>query len=163
MNKTADVLNWIECEKCREWHHQDWGGSKGVLIPQNRTEIRINTAQNNIRKPQTALKFMTRKILNTPNRLFCETCKSCGHTTDFYLGKSDLPRANSSKLSGGKFISGFVLPTIIVKSVGKVALFTSSFPSSPRPWPNWVDQNVNVCTRNCSVISQHWIGGTGDI
>ena len=34
--------------------------------------------------------------------------------------------------------------TIIVKSVGKVALFTSSFPSSPHPWPN-VDQNVNVC------------------
>ena len=41
--------------------------------------------------------------------------------------------------------------TIIVKSVGKVALFTSSFPSSPCPWPN-VDQNVNVCTCNCSVI-----------
>ena len=52
--------------------------------------------------------------------------------------------------------------TIIDKSVGKVALFTSSFSSSPRPWPN-VDQNVNVCARNCSVISQHWIGGTGDI
>ena len=26
------------------------------------------------------------------------------------------------------------LATIIVKSVGKVAFFTSSFPSSPRPW-----------------------------
>ena len=35
---------------------------------------------------------------------------SCGHTTDFYRGKTDLPRANSSKISGGKFISGFVLP-----------------------------------------------------
>ena len=35
---------------------------------------------------------------------------SCGHTTDFYLGKSDSPRANSSKISRGKFISGFVLP-----------------------------------------------------
>ena len=35
---------------------------------------------------------------------------SCGHTTDFYLGKSDLPRSNSSKISRGKFISGFVLP-----------------------------------------------------
>ena len=35
---------------------------------------------------------------------------SCGHTTDFYLGKNDLPRANSSKISRGKFISGFVLP-----------------------------------------------------
>ena len=44
--------------------------------------------------------------------------------------------------------------TIIVKSVGKVAFFTSSFSSSPHPWPN-VDQNVNVCARNCSVISQH--------
>ena len=33
--------------------------------------------------------------------------------------------------------------TIIVKSVGKVAFFTSSFPSFPRPWPN-IDQNVNV-------------------
>ena len=45
-------------------------------------------------------------------------------------------------------------PTIIAKNVGKVALFTSSFPSSPRPWPN-VDQNVNVCARNYSVISLH--------
>ena len=35
---------------------------------------------------------------------------SCGHTTDFYLGKTDLPRANSSKICRGKFISGFVLP-----------------------------------------------------
>ena len=35
---------------------------------------------------------------------------SCGHTTDFYLGKTDLPRANSSKISQGKFISRFVLP-----------------------------------------------------
>ena len=35
---------------------------------------------------------------------------NCGHTTDFYLGKTDLPRANSSKISRGKFISGFVLP-----------------------------------------------------
>ena len=53
--------------------------------------------------------------------------------------------------------------TIVVKSVRKAAFFTSSFPSSPRPWPNNVDQNVNVCARNCSVISQHCIGGTGDI
>ena len=44
--------------------------------------------------------------------------------------------------------------TIIIKSVGKVAFFTSSFSSSPHPWPN-VDQTVNVCARNCSVISQH--------
>ena len=50
------------------------------------------------------------------------------------------------------------VPTIIVKSDGKVAFFTSSFLSPPRPpprpWPN-VDKNVNVCARNCSVISQH--------
>ena len=32
---------------------------------------------------------------------------SCGHTSDFYLGKTDLPGANSSKISRGKFISGF--------------------------------------------------------
>ena len=35
---------------------------------------------------------------------------SCCHTTDFYLGKTNLPRVNSSKISRGKFISGFVLP-----------------------------------------------------
>ena len=52
--------------------------------------------------------------------------------------------------------------TIIVKSVWKVAVFTSFFPSFPCPWPN-VEQNLNVCGRNCSVISQHWIGETGDI
>jgi len=32
------------------------------------------------------------------------------------------------------------ITTIIVKSVGKAAFFSSSFPSSPRPWPN-VDQD----------------------
>ena len=63
---------------------------------------------------------------------------------------------------GQLYGSPTVLSTIIVKSVGKVAFFTSSFPSSPRPWPN-VDQNVNVCACNCSVISQHWTGGTGGI
>ena len=31
-------------------------GVRGVRISKNRTEIRINTAQNNIRKPQTALR-----------------------------------------------------------------------------------------------------------
>ena len=41
-------------------------------------------------------------------KLFCLI--SCGHATDFYLGKTDLPGANSSKISRGKFISGFVLP-----------------------------------------------------
>ena len=35
---------------------------------------------------------------------------SCGHTTDFYLGKPFLPRANLSKICLRKFISGFVLP-----------------------------------------------------
>ena len=51
-------------------------------------------------------------------------------------------------------LNALLKATIIVKSVGKVAFFTSSFSSSPHPWPN-VDQNVNVCARNCSVISQH--------
>ena len=32
-------------------------GVRGVRISKNRTEIRINTAQNNIRKPQTALRL----------------------------------------------------------------------------------------------------------
>ena len=36
--------------------------------------------------------------------------KPCGHTTDFYLGKTDLPKANPSKIVRGKFISGFILP-----------------------------------------------------
>ena len=58
-----------------------------------------------------------------------------------------------------------VLTTIIVKSVGKVAFSTSFFPppnppnppSPPHcPWPRPnVEQNVNVCVRNCSVTSQH--------
>ena len=34
-------------------------------------------------------------------------------------------------------------PTIIVKSVGKVAFFTSPISSSPHPWPN-VDQNEEM-------------------
>ena len=41
---------------------------------------------------------------------FLKTDKSYGHTTDFYVGKPFLPRANSSKICLGKFISGFVLP-----------------------------------------------------
>ena len=43
----------------------------GFQILQNRSEIRINTAQNNFRKPQMALKyyFITRKFLNITNRL----------------------------------------------------------------------------------------------
>ena len=36
-----------------------------------------------------------------------------------------------------------VKPTIIVKSVGKVAFFYLFFPSSPRPWPN-IEQKFNV-------------------
>ena len=47
---------------------------------------------------------------------------SCGHTSDFYLGKTDLPRANLSKISRGKFISGFVL----IKNSGKVTLLISA-------------------------------------
>ena len=44
--------------------------------------------------------------------------------------------------------------TIIVKSVGKAATFYLFFPSFPGPWPN-VEQNINVCAQNCSVICQH--------
>ena len=44
------------------------GDVSGVRTPQNRTEIRINTAQNNITKPQTALK-LPKKFLNTANYL----------------------------------------------------------------------------------------------
>ena len=36
-----------------------------------------------------------------------------------------------------------------------------SFLPVPGPWPN-VEQNVNVCARNCSVIVQHWIAGDGE-
>ena len=46
-------------------------------------------------------------LATTPRK---EQGNSCGHTTDFYLGKTDLPRENSSKISRDKFISGFVLP-----------------------------------------------------
>ena len=41
----------------RTERHVDAEGVRGVRIRQNRTEIRINTAQNNIRKLQTALKL----------------------------------------------------------------------------------------------------------
>ena len=47
-----------------------------------------------------------------------DNVNSCGHTSDFYLRKTDLPKANSSKISRGKFLSGFVLPRqkILVRS-----------------------------------------------
>ena len=41
----------------RTERHVDAGSVRGVRILQNHTEIRINTAQNNIRKLQTALKL----------------------------------------------------------------------------------------------------------
>ena len=42
--------------------------------------------------------------------------------------------------------------TIIVKSVGKASYFLPLFfLPPPAPWPN-VEQNFNVCARNCSVI-----------
>lgn len=44
------------------------------------------------------------------------------------------------------------------KVLGRLLL--SFFPSFPRPWQN-VEQNVNVCAHNCSVISQHWTQGYG--
>ena len=49
-------------------------------------------------------------MLDYRNREKQKSDISCGHTTDFYLGKPFLPRANSSKIYLGKFISGFVLP-----------------------------------------------------
>ena len=39
-------------------------------------------------------------------------------------------------------------------------LFYLFFFFLPNPWPN-VDQKVNVCARNCSVMFQHWIGERG--
>ena len=48
---------------------------------------------------------------------------SCGHTTDVYLGKSNLLRVNSSKISRGKFISGFVY---LGENSGKVTLLISA-------------------------------------
>ena len=42
----------------------------GVRILQNRTELHINTGQNNKKKPQTANRNkITRTFLNTTNRL----------------------------------------------------------------------------------------------
>ena len=48
------------------------------------------------------------------------------------------------------------------KLLGRVFFFfyLFFFPSFPRPWPN-VKQDVIFCDPNCSVISQHWIGGRG--
>ena len=57
-------------------------------------------------------RLMGSKQLFTALLIVVNFRSSCGHTTDFYLGKTDLPRANSSKISQGpegKFISGFVL------------------------------------------------------
>ena len=53
--------------------------------------------------------FVVREVcFSTWSRLILQPPwkNSCGHTTDFYPGKTDLPRANSSKISRGKFISG---------------------------------------------------------
>ena len=41
-------------------------------MPQNRTELRINTAQNNIRKPQTAMKLRENFKMSQTAR-FCQT------------------------------------------------------------------------------------------
>ena len=48
------------------------GGVRGIRIPQNRTEMRINTAQNNMRKPQTALKLPV-NFLILETTWFCKT------------------------------------------------------------------------------------------
>ena len=45
----------------------------------------------------------TKLIINSYLVYQTTTYNSCGHTTDFYLGKNDLPRANSSKISRGKW------------------------------------------------------------
>ena len=51
------------------------GGRKGVRIPQTRTEMRVNTAQNNMRKPQNALK-LPENFLILETTWFCKTAIS---------------------------------------------------------------------------------------
>ena len=68
---------------------------------------------NIFHKLQTEIGHSTEKSAKGENNLingYTKLFNSCGHTTDFYLGKPFLPRANSSKIYLGKFISGFVLP-----------------------------------------------------
>ena len=48
------------------------GGRNGVRIPQTRTEMRVNTAQNNMRKPQNALK-LPENFLILETTWFCKT------------------------------------------------------------------------------------------
>ena len=48
------------------------GGVRGVPIPQNRTEIRVNTSQNNIRKPETTLK-LPENFQISQTAWFCKT------------------------------------------------------------------------------------------
>ena len=50
-------------------------GVRGVWITQNRTEIRINTAQNNIKKIAN-LNEITGKFLNAASRLVLENCNT---------------------------------------------------------------------------------------
>ena len=69
------------------------------------------------------LKYIQVRCLNS-TLLEENNVNSRGHTTDFYLGKSDLPRANSSKIARGKFMSGFVLPR--QKKSGKITLLISA-------------------------------------
>ena len=61
-------------------------------------------------KRQKAAKVKCKRDESLTKQQELKTVNSCGHTTDFYLGKTDLPGANSSKICLGKFISGFVLP-----------------------------------------------------
>ena len=58
-------------------------------------------------RPMPRKRLLRRLDLTGKSGLFVGD-NSCGHTTDFYPGKSDLPRANSSKICRGKFISGSV-------------------------------------------------------
>ena len=66
------------------------------------------------------MNFLAVKGKNKPQNV---NANSCGHTTDFHLGKTDLPRANSSKICLGKFISGFFY---LGKNSGKVTLLISA-------------------------------------
>ena len=58
----------------RTERHVDAEGVRGVRLRQNRTEIRINTAQNNIRKLQTALK-LAENFWIPQTAWFCTTAK----------------------------------------------------------------------------------------
>ena len=67
------------CDQVRSLHqtfssqHKKEGGVRGVWIPQTCTEIRINAAQNNTRKPQTALRKLPKNSYILQTAWFCKT------------------------------------------------------------------------------------------